>query len=195
MQLTNQCLLTYPGFHGTQGVCHVRVYEQAGRLPVVIAGQLDDGPGTTTTNAIEMVAAAVQGEFFGDGREFELVEHWSDTIDMQGTPVFLRVHFAHRSIEEDPEDRTHYAGTVVVIDGEDTTAERGEPIRGDFRDPRWDAILDITGLVGCNVEVWSPGDYTARAVAGEEGQLLRDEAAERSKQAIKRVIEFIEPGA
>ncbi len=161
----------------------------------MIAGQLDDGPGTTTTNAIETVAAAVQAEFFGDGREFELVEHWSDTIDMQGTPVFVRVHFGHRSIEEDPEDRTHYAGTVVVIDGEDTTAERGEPIRGDFRDPRWEEIPDITQLVGCGVEVWPPGEYTTRAVAGKEGQRHRDEAAEISKRAIQRVVELIEPSA
>jgi hypothetical protein len=86
MQLTNQSLLHYQGFHGTQGLCHIRIYEQPGRLPIAIAGALDDGPGTSTTNEIEMVAAATQSEFFTDGRELALVEHWPDTMDRRGTP-------------------------------------------------------------------------------------------------------------
>jgi hypothetical protein len=193
MELTNNCLLPYEGFHCTQGVCHVRVYEQAGRLPVVIAGQLDDGPGTTTTNAIEMVASAIQSEFFSHGREFELVEHWPDTIDSQGTPVFARVHFEHRSIQEDPGDASHFAGTLVSIDADGTQVDHGSLIEGDFGDARWEPIQDISDLVGCAVQVWHPGDYTAGAVAGDAGQQLRDEGAEQSKEAINHLIAFIEP--
>jgi len=56
-----------------------RSYEQPGRLPVVIAGALEDAPATTITNAIEMVAAAIQASVFPDGREFELLEHYPGT--------------------------------------------------------------------------------------------------------------------
>ena len=50
MPLTRELLLSYPGFHGLGGLAHVRVYGQPGRLPAVIAGQLDDNPGTSITN-------------------------------------------------------------------------------------------------------------------------------------------------
>ena len=56
MDLTRELLLPYQGLNGFDGLCHIRVYEQPGRLPVVIAGGLDDNPGTSITNAIEMLA-------------------------------------------------------------------------------------------------------------------------------------------
>lgn len=71
MELTHDRLLTYQGLHGMDGLCHVRVYEQPGRLPVVIAGVLDDNPGTSVTNAVEMAAQAVKARFFADGRRRE----------------------------------------------------------------------------------------------------------------------------
>lgn len=194
MQLTSQRLLPYQGLQDTQGVCHVRVYEQPGRLPVVIVGALDGGPGTSVTNAIEMIAGAIQAEFFADGREFQMVEHWPDTIDGRGIPTFALVHFRHRGIEEDPGDPSHYAGTSVVVEGESAVVHHGDPIRGDFRGPRWEPISDIAGLVGCEVRLWAAGSYTAWAVAGEAGQHLRDEAAQRSTRAIARLAAAIECG-
>jgi hypothetical protein len=38
MQLTRELLLTYPGL---DGLCHLRVYEQAGQEPIAIGG--DEG--------------------------------------------------------------------------------------------------------------------------------------------------------
>jgi hypothetical protein len=193
MQLTHQALLPYQGFHGTQGLCHLRVYEQPGRLPVVIAGALDDNPATSITNAIEMVAAEIQASVLTDGREFELIEHYPASLADARTPSFSRVRFAHRSIDEDPDDPAHYAGTLLMIDGEEMHVARGRPIRGDFRDPSWQSIADIEQLLGCEVKVWRNGGYTARAVAGEQGQQLRDEAAEQTAGAIEQLIDTIEP--
>ncbi len=193
MQLTHQALLPYQGFHGTQGVCHIRVYEQPGRLPIVIAGALDDNPATSITNAIEMVAAQIQANVLSDGREFELIEHYPASLTDEHTPTFSRVRFAHRSIDEDPDDPTHYAGTLLMIDGEKTHVTRGRPIRGDFRDPSWESIDDIEQLLGCEVNVWRAGGYTARAVAGEQGQQLRDEVAEQTTAATRQLIDAIEP--
>ena len=38
MHLTFESLLSYEGFHGMSGLAHVRVYEEPGQIPVVIAG-------------------------------------------------------------------------------------------------------------------------------------------------------------
>jgi hypothetical protein len=195
MQLTHQSLLPYQGFHGTRGLCHIRVYEQPGRLPVVIVGALDDGPGTSITNAIEMVAAAIQASVFTDGREFELIEHYPGSLGDSSTPSFTRVHFAHRSINEDPDDPTHYTGRILLIDGGDVHAAEGLPIEGDFRDPTWEPITDIELVVGCEVEVWAEGSYNARAVAGEPGQQLCDEVARETTEATEDIIDTIEPDA
>lgn len=193
MQLTHQDLLRYQGLHGTEGLCHVRVYEQGGRLPVVIVGALDDGPGTSTTNAIEMVAAAVQGACFADGREFELIEHHPSSIACHGSPTFGHVRFRHRPIEEDPGDPSHYAGTILSIERDGLDVESGEPIRGDFRDPSWELIADIERFMGCEVRLWEAGTYTAYAVAGEQGQRLRDEVAARTSEAINHLLGELEP--
>lgn len=193
MQLTHEALLPYQGFHGTYGVCHVRVYEEPGRLPIVIAGALDDGPGTSITNAIEMVAAAIQAGIVADGREFELIEHYPSSAD-DGQPTFSRLRFKHRSVEESPEDPSHYAGSIVVIDGDDVHEARGRPIQGDFRDPSWTKVADIEQLLGCEVRLWPAGEYIARAVAGEQGQQLRDEIAAQTTAATQRLIDAIEPG-
>jgi hypothetical protein len=63
MDLTRELLLPYQGLD-LFGLCHIRVYEQPGALPVVIAGGLDDNPGTSLTLAIEIVAATVQRSEF-----------------------------------------------------------------------------------------------------------------------------------
>ncbi len=143
MQLTHELLLPYEGFRGANGVCHVRVYEEAGRPPIVIAGVLDDGPGTSVTNAIEMVADAIQARFFPDGRKFELIEYHPCLLDGRDPPIFSRVDFEHRRSGE----------------------------------PSWTRIADIERLVGCEVKLWPAGEYTAGAVAGTQGQELRDEIA------------------
>lgn len=193
MKLTKEALLPYHGFHGTYGVCHVRVYEKPGRLPIVIAGALDDGPGTSITNAIEMVAAAIQVSIFTDGREFELIEHYPSSIN-DGEPTFSCLRFKHRSVEESPEDASNYAGSIVVIDGDYVHEARGRPIQGDFRDPSWTKIVDVEKLLSCEVRLWPAGKYTARAVAGEQGQQLRDEIAAQTTAATQRLIDAIEPG-
>lgn len=74
-QPTRDELLPFEGLHEIDGLCHVRTYERPGCLPVVIAGELDDNPGTKIRKAIPAVARAIQRELFPDGREFVLVEY------------------------------------------------------------------------------------------------------------------------
>jgi hypothetical protein len=148
IELTRELLMPYQGLDGREGLCHVRVYEELGRLPVVIVGGLDDNPGTAIALVIETVAAAVQRRLFADGRQFHLIEHYRDPIDGLRTSRYALVRFRGRSVVEG----------VGVWDG--------AGVEGDFRDPRWEPIDDIEELLGCEVAVWWPGRYTARAVAG-----------------------------
>jgi hypothetical protein len=136
MRLTHESLLPYQGFHGARGLCQIRVYEKPGRLPVVIAGALEDNPATSITNAIEMVAAAIQASVFTDGREFELIEYYPDSIDGASSLIFSRVRFAHRSIEEDPRDSSHYAGALLLNRWRSDAHRRGTPDRGGLPRPQ-----------------------------------------------------------
>jgi hypothetical protein len=197
MNLTRDLLLTYQGLNGFDGLCHVRIYEQPGQLPIVIVGALDDNPGTSITNAISMVAAAVQRRAFSDGREFRLIEHYPDTIDGRGTPTYALVHFEHRAIHESPDDPRNHAGSIVVLGqglDEEVTASRGAQIEGDFRDPRWEPIERIDELVGCEITVWPSGSYTARAMAGEQGERLRVELAEHVHRTCDKIMAAIGEG-
>jgi hypothetical protein len=173
IELTRELLLLYQGLHESDGLCHVRVYEQPGRLPVVIAGGLDDNPGTAVALVIEIIAAAVQRSLFAGGREFRLIEHYRDGIDGRQTSTYSLVHFDHRSIHESPDDAaSDHAGSVIILPN-GAGLSPGAEIEGDFRHPHWEPIDDVEELLGCKVAVWQPGRYTARAVAGEQGEQLR----------------------
>jgi hypothetical protein len=148
IELTRELLMPYQGLDGREGLCHVRVYEAFGRLPVVIAGGLDDNPGTAIALVIETVAAAVARRLFADGRQFHLIEHYRDVIEGLQTSRYALVRFGGRSV-------------VAAVEAWD-----GAGVEGAFRDPRWEPIDDIEELLGCEVAVWWPGRYTARAVAG-----------------------------
>jgi hypothetical protein len=168
MELTRELLLPYQGPDGFDGLCHIRAYEQPGRLPVVIAGGLDDNPGSSITNAVEMLATTIKRSLFSDGREFHLIEHYRDGIDGHPAPTYSLIHFSHRPLQDSPEERGN--------------------IEGDFRHPSWEPIDDVEQLVGCEVATWTPGTYTARAVAGEQGEQLRSELAEHSTRGVEQTL-------
>jgi hypothetical protein len=174
MELTRELLLPYQGLDAFDGLCHIRVYEQPGRLPVVIAGGLDDNPGTAITNAVELLATTVKRSLFSDGREFHLIEHYRDGIDGRPAPTYALVHFSHRPLEDSPEERSN--------------------IEGDFRHPYWEPIDDVEQLVGCALAAWAPGTYTARAVAGEQGEQLRSELAENAHRVGEEILTATDEG-
>jgi|SRR5271165_2578430 len=146
-QPAREKLLPFQGPHDIDGLCHVRVYEPHGRLPVVVVGELDDNPGTKITNGAPLVARAVEREFFLEGREFLLVEHHPASLFDGARHEFELVHELHRS-----------------------------------------EIEDIEALTGCPVKTWPKGRYTARAVAGLQGECLRRQVAARGRAAAQRLI-------
>lgn len=169
MRLASESL---QGVHGMDGIAHVRVYEAPGQVPVVIAGQLGDNPGTHVTMAVEMVAASIHENLFPDGREFRLVSY--EPCDMLGNSWFRLIEFEHRAVSEDPGGASHYTGTILFLDdaGEELSV-RGTEEYGDFREPRWRHVEDPAELVGCGVQTWPRGEYTVDVVFGEAGEALR----------------------
>jgi hypothetical protein len=93
------------------GRCRIRIYEEAGELPVVLCTELPDNEGTSITNAAEQIAAEVlanhPGVFDPFGRvslgglsydkPFVWIEHYLDGA--RGTPqdpaTFDLVEFSH----------------------------------------------------------------------------------------------------
>jgi hypothetical protein len=182
MQLTRELLLAYPGLHGLDGLCHLRVYEQPGQSPVAIAGALDDNPGSSPTNAITLLAAAVQTSQFPNGRPFRLIEHYPGTLDGRQIPTYTLVHFERCYVHSRPRENSDLAGTVASLDEETSTAGTRR-IEMDFREPHWETIHDIEELLQCAVTVWAPGAYTAGAIGGDEGERLRSLLTENANRA------------
>jgi hypothetical protein len=187
-QLTHEQLLPFQGLHDIDGLCHVRVYEQNGRLPVVIAGELDDHPGTKISNGIEMVAHAVKQEFFPDGREFLLVEHHPGLLLDGGKPTFQLVHLSHADSTGRPQELGASAGILVLCDDDGNQAVIGRSLVGNFRDPSWSTIASIESVAGCTVKTWPKGRYTARAIAGLRGEYRCRQVAARGRDAADRLI-------
>jgi hypothetical protein len=50
------------------------------------------------------------------------------------------------------------------------------------------SIHDIDELVGCHVDTWPAGRYTAAAVAGRQGAYLRSQVAAQGRAVAERLI-------
>jgi hypothetical protein len=178
LQPAREELLPFQGVHGIDGLCHVRTYERPGRLPVVIAGELDDNPGTKIRKAIPAVARAIQRELFGDGREFVLVEYRPVCGAHPGS--FELVHLVCGA-----EGALLPAGQG---DGRVVTGDLGH--RALPRAPRR-RVADIAELTGCAVATWPRGRYVARAVAGLRGEYLRREVAAQGRTSVQRMMAML----
>jgi hypothetical protein len=53
-------------------------------------------------------------------------------------------------------------------------------------------ITDIEAVVACEVDVWPPGQYTARSVAGSNGDRLIDELTARTAHSGQRIADAIQ---
>ncbi len=73
MEQTHDYLYAYRGMFTDGAVCRIRIYEERGQTPVVIASELPENQNTSVTNMAEYLAAEI-----------------------------LRKHFRHRLEEEEP---------------------------------------------------------------------------------------------
>jgi hypothetical protein len=103
-----------------------------------------------------------------------MIEHHRDGIDDRPAPTYSLIHFSHRPLQEHPDERGN--------------------IEGDFRHPYWETIDDIEQFVGCKVAVWTPGTYTARAVADEQVEQPRSELAENAHRVREEILTTTDEG-
>jgi hypothetical protein len=82
----------------------------------------------------------------------------------------------------------------VIVVGPRSSAHRafGARRRSRFRDPSWHRITDIDRLIECRLRVWPRCGYTARAVAGEEGEQQRSRVAIRARATADALVAAIE---
>jgi hypothetical protein len=46
---------------------------------------------------------------------------------------------------------------------------------GEFRDPAWELVEDLDGLLGCAAQTWRRGEYAVLAVTGPAGEAWREQ--------------------
>ena len=77
----NQLLHDVPSFpfrvpSGAAGHCRIRVYEDPGNAPLVIASELADNPGPSVTSAAEYIAGQVYRWLECPPQGIYWIEHW-----------------------------------------------------------------------------------------------------------------------
>lgn len=70
-----QYLLAYQGFSTEPGVCHLLVARDAPDGRAALVGDPEDNPGTSPTNALERVAAAIAEHLFAGRSAFRLYQY------------------------------------------------------------------------------------------------------------------------
>jgi hypothetical protein len=99
MTLTHDELHADAGYQNAPSRCRIRIFQQDGRTPVVIATELADNPGTSITNLAEQLCAEVIRAYFPVRFEHEepviWIEHYRRTPEelRRQWPEFSRVTF------------------------------------------------------------------------------------------------------
>lgn len=215
-QLVSDGVFAYQAPNGFDGVCHLRIFDSGSwrRRPVVIAGQLSHQAGACSiVNADEWIAAQVQESFFADGREFLYIEHHPQTVTEQPKPTFDAVKLRRRrtprmtSSAEDVSVGAPPGQEIVVVteEGAETHSVPPAPAAPEWgwefkmlrRPPlavrRVDEIhVEVDVLPGVKLRVWPVENYTAYAVAGEEGALPAADAAQANRERAAELIGAVE---
>jgi hypothetical protein len=85
----------YPGWHGHQSACRLRIWQQE-RESIVIVTELEGNPGTSITNRVEALAMQVY-------REFELWPAFTHWIEHYPPDASYGETFAEVSFTPDPQ--------------------------------------------------------------------------------------------
>jgi hypothetical protein len=99
MTLTHDEIHAYAGYQNAPSHCHIRIFQQDGRTPVISASELPDNPGTSITNLAEQLCAELIRAYFAVRFEHDepviWIEHYQRTPDelRRRWPEFSRVTF------------------------------------------------------------------------------------------------------
>jgi hypothetical protein len=90
--------LRYRGYHGTPSCCRVRVWEETGKPPVVIATELECNAGTSVTNRIEVIATTMYQMLERPEAGLVMIEHYEERT-WAGGKTLLPERFARVEME------------------------------------------------------------------------------------------------
>lgn len=95
---THDYLHRYRGYWDDDGLCRIRVFQEAGRTPVIVASALPENRSTSITNVAEYLAAAVVARHlpgrFEEQDPFHWLEEYPPLRRRERGPVFTAVRFA-----------------------------------------------------------------------------------------------------
>ena len=123
----------FRGYHADGAVCRVRVFEPAGRPPVIMVTELPENPNTSVTNMAEFLAA-------------ELLERLFPARVGLPKPVVWIEHYPPRGRSGDDFDRVDF----------DDWLPRNERFNNGWRrrlgDPDWRRLTpdDVVALIGAS---------------------------------------------
>jgi hypothetical protein len=90
--------LRYRGYHGMPSCCRVRVWERAGKPPVVLATELESNAGTSVTNRIEVIATLMYQMLERPETGLVIIEHYEERT-WAGGRTLLPERFARVEME------------------------------------------------------------------------------------------------
>ena len=99
-QLTHDYRHTYVGYWSRDGICRIRIFAAPDAVPVVVATEVAENPGTSITNMAEELAAEVIARHFPERFEEETpviwLEHYPRTPEQRrrGLPAFSQAEFS-----------------------------------------------------------------------------------------------------
>jgi len=99
-QLTHDYRHRYTGYWSRDGICRIRIFAAPDHVPVVVATELAENPGTSITNMAEELAAEVIARHFPERFEAEVpvlwIEEYPQTPEQRrwGMPVFSQAEFS-----------------------------------------------------------------------------------------------------
>lgn len=134
-------IMLFDGFSGRPSVCHLLLAPAEG----VVLGELDDNPGTSLTNALELACAAVADEFFDRSTTFPVFE-WIPHDLPTYQPDMLRIVW-HASGFRLPEWTAPEDPPGFVIEAEDLIRAT-QPYNAEALKARDVPVIDLTGRAG-----------------------------------------------
>jgi hypothetical protein len=78
---------TFTGLWNRPAKCRIRVYRLESGMTVVIATELPDNPGTTITNAAELLATEIRQRLVTAGEAMVWIEHYQERGVVNGAPT------------------------------------------------------------------------------------------------------------
>ncbi len=150
-KLTYDGYLVYEGYHGSLGLCHLRIFE-SDEQAIAIVGQSAKWLYTSVTNAVENVAEAIMQRHLKD-RTFTLIQFDPDRGITSPEYILVRQERDQEASGSSAPKVRHISDDATAIDSRTGTTR--------YKNPKWESITEdvVEKLVGQKMSVYEPDEY------------------------------------